>query len=93
MARRDLAHGHRIQVFPGRWRKRLRAGADRRRNVRRGPAGADLDGSAAGTVAVLMTVLAGSSKIPRVASAGRLRALGAASGALASVALAPRPGL
>lgn len=54
---------------------------------------ADLDGSAAGTVAVLMTVLAGSSKIPRVASAGRLRALGAAAGALASVALAPRPGL
>lgn len=54
---------------------------------------ADLDGSAAGTVAVLMTVLAGSSKIPRVASAGRLRALGAAAGALASVSLAPRPGL
>lgn len=54
---------------------------------------ADLDGSAAGTVAVLMTVLAGSSKIPRVAPAGRLRALGAAAGALASVALAPRPGL
>ena len=54
---------------------------------------ADLDGSAAGAVAVLMTVLAGSSKIPRVAWAGRLRALGAAAGALASVALAPRPGL
>jgi aminoglycoside phosphotransferase (APT) family kinase protein len=54
---------------------------------------ADLGGSAAGTVAVLMTVLAGSSKIPRVASARRLRALGAAAGALASVALAPRPGL
>ncbi len=54
---------------------------------------ADLDGSAAGTVAVLMTVLAGSSKIPHVASARRLRALGAAAGALASVALAPRPGL
>ena len=54
---------------------------------------ADLDGGAAGTVAVLMTVLAGSSKIPRVASAGRLRALGATAGALASVALAPRPGL
>jgi aminoglycoside phosphotransferase (APT) family kinase protein len=54
---------------------------------------ADLDGSAAGTAAVLMTVLAGSSKIPRFASAGRLRALGAAAGALASVALAPRPRL
>jgi aminoglycoside phosphotransferase (APT) family kinase protein len=54
---------------------------------------ADLDGSAAGTAAILMTVLPGSSKIPRVASAGRLRALGAAAGALASVALAPRPGL
>jgi aminoglycoside phosphotransferase (APT) family kinase protein len=54
---------------------------------------ADLDGSATGTVAVLMTVLAGSSKVPRVASAGRLRALGAAAGALAGVALAPRPGL
>ena len=40
-----------------------------------------------------MTVLAGSSKVPRVASAGRLRALGAAAGALASVGLAPRPGL
>jgi aminoglycoside phosphotransferase (APT) family kinase protein len=54
---------------------------------------ADLDGSAAGTVAVLMTVLPGSSKIPRVASAARLRALGAAAGALQRVALAPRPGL
>jgi aminoglycoside phosphotransferase (APT) family kinase protein len=54
---------------------------------------ADLDGSAAGTVAVLMTVLAGSSKIPRIASAARLRALGAAAGALQRVALAPRPGL
>jgi aminoglycoside phosphotransferase (APT) family kinase protein len=54
---------------------------------------ADLDGTAAGAVAVLMTVLAGSTKIPRVASAGRLRALGAAAAALASVVLAPRPGL
>jgi aminoglycoside phosphotransferase (APT) family kinase protein len=54
---------------------------------------ADLDGSAAGAAAVLMTVLAGSSKIPRVASVGRLRALGAAAGALARVALAPQPGL
>ena len=39
---------------------------------------ADLDGSAAGTMAVLMTVLPGSSRIPRVASAARLRALGGA---------------
>jgi hypothetical protein len=54
---------------------------------------ADLDASAAGTVAVLMTVLPGSSKIPHVASAARLRALGAAAGALQRVALAPRPGL
>jgi aminoglycoside phosphotransferase (APT) family kinase protein len=54
---------------------------------------ADLDGSAAGTAAILMTVLAGSSKIPRVASAARLRALGAAAGALANVALTPQPGL
>jgi len=54
---------------------------------------ADLDGSAAGTMAVLMTVLPGSSKIPRAASAARLRALGATAGALRHVALAPRPGL
>jgi aminoglycoside phosphotransferase (APT) family kinase protein len=54
---------------------------------------ADLDGGAAGTVAVLMTVLPGSSRIPRVASAARLRALGAAAGALRRVALAPQPGL
>jgi aminoglycoside phosphotransferase (APT) family kinase protein len=54
---------------------------------------ADLDGSAAGTLAVLMTVLPGSSEVPRVASPARLRALGAAAGALRHVALAPRPGL
>ncbi|HXB49360.1 MAG TPA: aminoglycoside phosphotransferase family protein [Streptosporangiaceae bacterium] len=54
---------------------------------------ADLDGGAAGTMAVLMTVLPGSSQIPRVASAARLRALGAVAGALQRVALAPRPGL
>jgi len=54
---------------------------------------ADLDGSAAGTIAVLMTMLPGSSTIPRFASAARLRALGAAAGALQGVALAPRPGL
>jgi aminoglycoside phosphotransferase (APT) family kinase protein len=54
---------------------------------------ADLDGSAAGTMAVLMTVLPGSSQVPRVASAARLRTLGAMAGALQRVALAPRPGL
>ncbi len=54
---------------------------------------ADLDGSAAGALAVLMTVLPGSTKIPLVASPARLRALGAAAGALQRVALAPRPGL
>jgi Ser/Thr protein kinase RdoA (MazF antagonist) len=54
---------------------------------------ADLDGSAAGTMAVLMAVLPGTSKIPRVTSAAQLRALGAAAGALQRVALAPRPGL
>jgi aminoglycoside phosphotransferase (APT) family kinase protein len=54
---------------------------------------ADLDGSAAGTVAVLMTVLPGSSQIPRVASAARLRALGGVAGALQRITLAPRPGL
>jgi aminoglycoside phosphotransferase (APT) family kinase protein len=54
---------------------------------------ADLDGSASGAVAVLMTVLAGSSQVPRIPSAARLRALGAAAAALRHVALAPRPGL
>jgi aminoglycoside phosphotransferase (APT) family kinase protein len=54
---------------------------------------ADLDGCAAGRVAVLMTVLPGSTKIPRAASPARLHALGAAAGALQRVALAPRPGL
>jgi aminoglycoside phosphotransferase (APT) family kinase protein len=54
---------------------------------------ADLDGGTAGTVTVLMTVLAGSSTVPLLAPAARLRVLGAAAGALAGVALAPRPGL
>jgi aminoglycoside phosphotransferase (APT) family kinase protein len=54
---------------------------------------ADLDGSASGAVAVLMTMLAGSSQVPRAPSVQRLRALGAAAGALRHIALAPRPGL
>lgn len=54
---------------------------------------ADLDGGAAGTVAILMTALPGSSKIPRAASPARLQALGAAAAALRRVALVPRPGL
>jgi aminoglycoside phosphotransferase (APT) family kinase protein len=44
-------------------------------------------------MAVLMTVLPGSSQIHRVASPARLSALGALAGALQRVALAPRPGL
>jgi Ser/Thr protein kinase RdoA (MazF antagonist) len=54
---------------------------------------ADLDGSAAGTMAMLTTVLPGSSKIPRVASAGRLRTLGAAAATLHAIPLSPRAGL
>jgi aminoglycoside phosphotransferase (APT) family kinase protein len=54
--------------------------------------GVDLHG-AAGMPLLLMTALPGSSSIPRVASTGRLRALGAAAAALHQVALAPRPGL
>jgi aminoglycoside phosphotransferase (APT) family kinase protein len=54
---------------------------------------ADPDGSATGTVAVLMAVLPGSSQVPGVASAARLRAVGAAAGALRRVALTPRPDL
>jgi aminoglycoside phosphotransferase (APT) family kinase protein len=50
----------------------------------------DLDGAAAGGMAVLTTVLPGSSRIPRVASAGRLRAVGAAAAALHAVPLLPR---
>jgi aminoglycoside phosphotransferase (APT) family kinase protein len=53
----------------------------------------DLDGIVAGRPALLMTVLAGSSTIPAIASTARLRALGAAAAALHAVATAPRPGL
>jgi aminoglycoside phosphotransferase (APT) family kinase protein len=53
----------------------------------------DLDGDTAGRPALLMTALAGSSKIPTVASVARLRALGAAAATLHAVALVPRPDL
>jgi aminoglycoside phosphotransferase (APT) family kinase protein len=54
--------------------------------------GVDLDG-AAGMPLLLMTALPGSSRIPKVASTGRLHALGAAAAALHQVALTPQPGL
>jgi aminoglycoside phosphotransferase len=53
----------------------------------------DLDGAAAGVPVVLMTALAGSSKIPTIASVARLRGLGAAAAALHTVTTAPRPDL
>lgn len=54
--------------------------------------GADLAGTA-GVPLLLVTALQGSSRIPAVASAGRLRAVGAAAAALHAVALTPRPEL
>ena len=53
----------------------------------------DLDGAAAGVLAVLTTVLPGHSRIPPVASTERLRGLGAAAAALQAVPLAPRAAL
>jgi aminoglycoside phosphotransferase len=53
----------------------------------------DLDGAAAGVPLLLMTVLAGSSTIPTIASTARLRGLGAAAATLHTVATTPRPGL
>jgi len=53
----------------------------------------DLDGAAAEVPVLLMTVLAGSSTIPTIASAARLRGLGAAAATLHAVATAPRPDL
>jgi aminoglycoside phosphotransferase (APT) family kinase protein len=53
----------------------------------------DLDGAAAGVPVLLMTVLAGRTTIPVVASAVRLEALGAAAAALHTVVTSPRPGL
>jgi aminoglycoside phosphotransferase (APT) family kinase protein len=54
---------------------------------------ADLDGSQAGMLAMLTTVLPGSSDIPRAASPNRLRKLGAAAATLHAVPLSPRPDL
>jgi aminoglycoside phosphotransferase (APT) family kinase protein len=53
----------------------------------------DLDGAAAGRPALLMTVLAGTSTIPAVASVTRLQALGAAAATLHRVATGPGPDL
>ena len=53
----------------------------------------DLDGSAAGELAVLTTVLPGCSRIPPVASTARLRCLGVTVAALQSVPLTPQPAL
>jgi aminoglycoside phosphotransferase (APT) family kinase protein len=53
----------------------------------------DLDGSAAGVLAVLTTVLPGHSRIPSVASTERLQGLGATAAALQAVPLAPRAAL
>lgn len=54
---------------------------------------ADLDGAAFGRLAVLTTVLPGSSRIPGRPSADRMRALGRAAAALHAVEAAPGPGL
>jgi aminoglycoside phosphotransferase (APT) family kinase protein len=53
----------------------------------------DLDGSESGSMAVLTTVVPGSSKISRVASPVRLRALGHAVARLHAVPVSPRLGL
>src|SRR6266508_3005438 len=53
----------------------------------------ELDGDTTGRPALLMTVLAGSSTIPTIASVVRLRASGAAAAALHAVATTPRPDL
>jgi len=53
----------------------------------------DLDGAAAGALAVLTTVLPGRSRIPPVASTARLRSLGAMVAALQSAPLTPRAAL
>jgi aminoglycoside phosphotransferase (APT) family kinase protein len=53
----------------------------------------DLDGASAGVPLLLMTGLQGSSTIPAVASAARLRALGAAAAAVHAVTTSPSPGL
>ena len=54
---------------------------------------ADFDGQAAGTLAVLSTVVPGGSRIPVRPTAERMRALGAAAASLHAVPLLPGPGL
>ena len=54
---------------------------------------ADPDGDAAGRPALLMTLLPGTSTIPRIASVARLRAAGAAAARIHAVPAAPRPDL
>jgi aminoglycoside phosphotransferase (APT) family kinase protein len=54
---------------------------------------ADLAGTQAGALAMVTSVLPGSSTIPRVMPAGRARALGAAAAAIHAVALTPQPDL
>ena len=54
---------------------------------------ADLSGSQAGVLALVTSVLPGSSAIPRTMPAGRARRLGAAAAAIHAVALTPRPDL
>lgn len=54
---------------------------------------ADLFGSQAGVLAMVTSVLPGSSAIPRTMPAGRARRLGAVAAAIHAVALTPRPDL
>jgi aminoglycoside phosphotransferase (APT) family kinase protein len=54
---------------------------------------ADLSGSQAGVLAMVTSVLPGSSAIPRTMPAGRARQLGAVAAAIHAVALTPRPDL
>ena len=54
---------------------------------------ADLTGRQAGVLAMVTSVLPGSSTIPRAMPAGRARSLGAAAAAIHAVALTPRPDL
>lgn len=54
---------------------------------------ADLAGTQAGALAMVTSVLPGSSTIPRAMPAGRPRALGAVAAAIHAVALTPQPDL
>ena len=54
---------------------------------------ADLTSRQAGVLAIVTSVLPGSSTIPRAMPAGRARSLGAAAAAIHAVALTPRPDL